>query len=77
MSSTVVQEVAMDARPREHPVPTHREVVMTALDQQQRGFDLRRLLAERGINLARAYTKEPREGGDGDVYAQEIADDER
>lgn len=56
-----------------HPVPTVRQVFITALDKQLLTIPLETILEQRGFDLSQPYRKiEDHSLGDADLYEQDI-----
>lgn len=56
----------------DHHVPTHREVVISAIDKRYSKVDLATMLRLRGIDPDQPYEKVSPEGAEDDVYMQAI-----
>jgi hypothetical protein len=61
--------------PEPHPIPRHRLVVLTALDQRYSKVPLEALLKARGIDPTLPYTSAVDQPSGDTVYAQEIPDE--
>ena len=59
-------------RLRVHPVPTQRQVVISALDKQHSKIPVEALLALRGFDLTLPYREEPWDQEGATLYVQDI-----